>query len=87
LSRGTRVRRAKRRARRAREAIKPTPQPELGEPTDWERVSARYRCLRGRAVTLSFVLFGPAVEARTPAELEAATAVEFARMLKDEPVN
>lgn len=87
MSRATRVRRASRRARKACEAVKPTPPPQPEGPTDWEQVAARFRCLRGRAVKLSFVVFGPVVEARSPAELEANTAIALARLLKAKPEN
>ena len=85
MSRGTRARRAKRRARKA--SIKPPPPREPEGPTNWELVGARFCCLRGRGVKFGFVLWGPAVEARTPAELEANTAIALARLLKDEPKN
>jgi hypothetical protein len=45
-------------------------------PVNHERILARFRCLRGRAVALGFVPLGPTVEADTPEQL--ADAVERA---------
>lgn len=75
-----------RRVRKAREAIKPNPEPE--GPIPLEQAAARFRSLRcPGGFRFGFVAYGPVVKATTPAELEAATAIELARMLKDEPEN
>lgn len=83
MSRRTKKRRAERRARQAREATQPVaPQPEL---VDWDRIQRRYGSMRGRSVTLSYVQYGPRVEAKNPEELAANTAIEIARLMRNEP--
>ncbi len=43
--------------------------PRLPEPLDRERALARFACLRGRSLSLSFVPRGPVVTANTPEQL------------------
>lgn len=86
MSRRTKRRRSKRRARKDREALKPRPL-EPDTPVDWNRIEARYRLMKGRAVTLRYVLWGPRVEARSPEELETNTAIALARLAEREPKN
>jgi hypothetical protein len=38
-------------------------------PFDHERAAARFRCFRGRALTLQYIPVGPTVRAVTPDEL------------------
>lgn len=84
MSRATKKRRAQRRERQAREALKPVPRtPDA--PVDWNRLRQRYGSMKGRAVTLSYVLCGPRVEARTPEEFQVNLAVALAELGKGEP--
>lgn len=86
VSRGTKKRRAKRRARTAREALHPR-HAELDTPVDWNRIAARYRSMRGRAVKLGYVLIGPRVAASCPEEMQANTDLEMGHLTRGEPTN
>lgn len=54
---------------------------------DWVRVQARFAHLEGRAVKVGYVPFGPQVEARSPEELEANTAIALAKGSDPEETN
>jgi hypothetical protein len=87
MSRRTKKRRAQRRERKAREALKPVSPRQPDTPVDWDRIQQRYLSMKGRAVTLRYVLFRPRVEAKTPEEFHANLAVALAQLAKGEPVN
>lgn len=87
MSRATRKRRAQRRERKARELLNPVSPPRPDTPVEWDRIRQRYLSMRGRAVTLSYVMCGPRVEARTPEEFHANQAVALAELAKSERPN
>ncbi len=45
---------------------------------NWDNVRARFAHLEGRSVDVGYVPVGPLVEAKTPEELEIATAISLA---------
>jgi len=73
------ARRAQRRVKKLarEEALKNSP-PSPATPVNWDNVRARFANLKGRAVKVGYVPIGPMVEARSPTELEANTAIALA---------
>jgi hypothetical protein len=51
------------------------------------RALARFRGMRGRALTLNFVPMGPTVEASNPAELQEAADAALVAATLDQPAN
>lgn len=84
MSRKTRHRRRQRRARAQQPVPANTSDPRPLTEAEWDRLRQRYACMKGRAVTLSFVMIGSVVTASSPEEMcerTGAALVEIARRL------
>ena len=73
-------RQARRKARKLRKSQEePLIQGDSEAEVNWDHVRARFANLQGRSVNVGYVPVGPLVEARTPEELEANTAIALKR--------